>query len=289
MKPTKPGIFTSTLSHVMQEKNLFIGSILLFCFVVVALFAPLIAPFAVDEGVLSEALAEPSAVHLLGTDQIGRDLFSRIVYGTRTSLSIALLGVTLSYLIAFPFGLMAGFLGRKTDRVISSVSESILTFPSIVLAIFIVSLSGGGKRGLIITLIVTQVPQFIRYIRGLVLQIAKQEYIDASRAIGSNNTFIMFRHILRNTVGPTSVIFSLLASEAVLVVAALGFLGLGVIPPEPEWGTMLSTSRDFFFDYPHLMIYPGLSIALLILAFNLVGDGLRDYFDSKSAMTKGRT
>jgi ABC-type dipeptide/oligopeptide/nickel transport systems, permease components len=255
----------------------------------VALFAPLIAPFAVDEGVLSEALAEPSAVHLLGTDQIGRDLFSRIVYGTRTSLSIALLGVTLSYLIAFPFGLMAGFLGRKTDRVISSVSESILTFPSIVLAIFIVSLSGGGKRGLIITLIVTQVPQFIRYIRGLVLQIAKQEYIDASRAIGSNNTFIMFRHILRNTVGPTSVIFSLLASEAVLVVAALGFLGLGVIPPEPEWGTMLSTSRDFFFDYPHLMIYPGLSIALLILAFNLVGDGLRDYFDSKSAMTKGRT
>ncbi len=117
MKPTKLGIFTSTLSHVMQEKNLFIGSILLFCFVVVALFAPLIAPFAVDEGVLSEALAEPSAVHLLGTDQIGRDLFSRIVYGTRTSLSIALLGVTLSYLIAFPF-VDGRFPGRRPTALI---------------------------------------------------------------------------------------------------------------------------------------------------------------------------
>ena len=289
MKTTiKKGIFSNIFPHAIHEKNLLIGMILLVFFVIVALFAPLIAPYAIDEGMLSEALSEPSARHLLGTDQIGRDLFSRIVFGARTSLSVALFGVTISYLIAFPFGLMAGFLGKKIDRVISYISESILTFPSIVLAIFIVSLTGGGKKGLIITLIVTQVPQFIRYIRGLVLQIAKQEYIEASRAIGSNSSFIMFRHILRNTVGPTSVIFSLLASESVLVVAALGFLGLGIVPPEPEWGTMLSAARDFFFDYPHLMIYPGLSIALLILAFNLVGDGLRDYFDSKSAMTKGK-
>jgi ABC-type dipeptide/oligopeptide/nickel transport system permease subunit len=286
-KPIKKGVFSSILPHFIREKNLLIGTILLLFFILIAFLAPLIAPYAIDEGLLSEALSGPSGKHLLGTDQIGRDLFSRIVFGARTSLSVALFGVTISYLIAFPFGLMAGFLGKKVDRVISYISESILTFPSIVLAIFIVSLTGGGKKGLIITLIVTQVPQFIRYIRGLVLQIAKQEYIEASRAIGSNNTFIMFRHILRNTVGPTSVIFSLLASEAVLVVAALGFLGLGVVPPEPEWGTMLSASRDFFFDYPHLMLYPGLSIALLILAFNLVGDGLRDYFDSKSAMTKG--
>ncbi len=282
----KKGI-SSFLPKIVREKNLLIGTVLLICFIIVAFFAPHIAPYAIDEGTLSNALSPPTHDHILGTDQIGRDLFSRIVFGARTSLSVALLGVSISYIIAFPFGLMAGYLGNKTDRTISYVSESILTFPSIVLAIFIVSLTGAGKKGLIITLVITQVPQFIRYIRGLVLQIAQQEYIQASRAIGSSSAFIMFRHILRNTVGPTSVIFSLLASEAVLVVAALGFLGLGVIPPEPEWGTMLSASRDFFFDYPHLMIYPGLSIALLILAFNLVGDGLRDYFDAKSAMTKG--
>lgn len=285
----KRGFISSLLFGVLKEKSLCIGAVLLLFFVIIAIFAPQIAPYTIDEGVLGEALMPPSSKHILGTDQIGRDLFSRIIYGSRTSLSVALLGVSLSYLIAFPFGLMAGFLGKKVDRIISYISESILTFPSIVLAIFIVTLVGGGKKGLIITLIITQTPQFIRYVRGLVLQIKNQEFIDASRAIGSGNASIMFRHILRNTIGPTSVIFSLLASEAVLVVAALGFLGLGVTPPEPEWGTMLSTSRDFFFDYPHLMIYPGLSIALLILAFNLLGDGLRDYFDAKSAMTKGRS
>lgn len=256
-------------------------------FILVAVLAPIIAPYKMDDGTLSDALQAPTVKHLFGTDQIGRDLFSRIIYGTRTSLSVALLGVTVAYILAFPFGMLAGFLGSKTDRLISSISESVLTFPSIVLAIFIASMIGAGKRGLIITIIVTQTPQFIRYIRGLVLTIRKQEYIEASRAIGSGKFYIIMRHVFINTIGPTSVIFSLLASEAVLMVAALGFLGLGVIPPEAEWGAMLSASRDFFFDYPYLMIYPGISIALLILSFNLVGDGLRDYFDSKSAMSKG--
>jgi len=272
---------------LLRNKNLIIGLSMLAVFVIIAIFANLIAPFAMDASTLSDALMPPSKTHILGTDQIGRDLFSRIVFGTRTSLSIAILGVSFAYLFAFPFGMLAGYLGKKTDRIISNISESILTFPSVVLAIFIASFTGAGRRGLIITIIITQTPQFIRYIRGLVLQIKKQEYIDASRAIGSSSLFILRKHIFRNIIGPTSVIYSLLASEAVLVVAALGFLGLGVVPPEPEWGTMLSASRDFFFDYPYLMIYPGIAIALLILSFNLLGDGLRDYFDSKSAITMG--
>ena len=278
---------SSFLSRASREKNLVVGFIMLSAFVLIALFAPIIAPYKVDDGTLSDALQRPTLQHPFGTDQIGRDLFSRIVYGTRTSLSVAFLGVTAAYILAFPFGMLAGFMGSKTDRVISSISESILTFPSVVLAIFIASMIGTGKKGLIITIIVTQIPQFIRYIRGLVLTIRQQEYIEASRAIGSSKPYIMLRHVFINTIGPTSVIFSLLASEAVLMVAALGFLGLGVVPPEAEWGSMLSASRDFFFDYPYLMIYPGISIALLILSFNLLGDGLRDYFDSKSVMSKG--
>jgi ABC-type dipeptide/oligopeptide/nickel transport system permease subunit len=279
--------FPSFATRLFKEKSLIIGTVLLFMFLVSGIFAPIIAPYEIDQGELIDSLSPPSWEHILGTDQIGRDLFSRIVYGSRVSLSIAFFGVSLACLMAFPFGIAAGFLGRKVDRVISNISESIMTFPSIVLAIFISSFTGAGKKGLILTIVITQSPQFIRFIRGLVLQIRKEEYIEASRAIGSGNVSIMIRHVFMNIIGQTSVIFSLLASEAVLMIAALGFLGLGVVPPEPEWGTMLSASRDFFFDYPYLMIYPGLSIALLILAFNLLGDGLRDYFDSKSAMTKG--
>ena len=162
-------------------------------------------------------------------------------------------------MLALPFGLSAGYFGGKVDRWISTLSESILTFPSLVLAIIIVSIIGTGTTGLVITIMITQ----------------------AGRASGSSHFYILRRHVLRNTLGSTAVVLSLLASEAVLVAAALGFLGLGVQPPDPELGTMLSRSRSYFSDSPHLMLYPGMAIAILILGFNLLGDGLRDLLDSK--------
>ena len=196
-------------------------------------------------------------------------------------LVIALVGVGFAYILALPFGLCAGYFGGKTDRIISTVSESLLTFPSMVMAIFIVTVFGSSISGLVITIMLTQAPQMIRYIRGFVMQIRSMEYIEAAKAVGSRTRYVLLRHVLRNTVGNTAVVLSLLASEAVLTASALGFLGLGVQPPTAELGTMLSRARMYFSMAPNLMVFPGLFIALLILGFNLTGDGLRDKIDSR--------
>lgn len=269
------------LRPFLRESALAVGLCIVFAFVAVSLAAPWIATHAPEDQDLMSALQPPSALYWFGTDELGRDLFSRIVYAARVDLTIAIGGVLLAYVIALPFGLSAGYFGGRADRWISAVSESILAFPSLVLAIVLVSIIGSGVSGLVVTITVTQAPQLIRYIRGFVLQLREMEYIQAAKAAGSGILYILFRHILRNTLGPTVVILSLLASEAVLVAAALGFLGLGVQPPDPEWGTMLSRSRSYFAQTPHLMLFPGLAIALLILGFNLVGDGLRDRLDAK--------
>ncbi len=284
----KRGLFKFLIRGIIKEHSLVFGAVILLFFCLLALLAPLLAPFEYDYSKgLNEALQKPSASHWMGTDQIGRDLLSRIIYGARNNLIISLSGVFFAYIIALPLGITAGYFGGKTDRVISTLSESILTFPSIVLAIFIISFIGSGKFGLIVTITATQFPQVVRYLRSFVLQLRKSEYIMAAKASGSRHFYILRKHILRNIIGPSMVIISLLASEAVLLAAALGFLGLGVKPPEPEWGTMLSRSRDFFVEFPYLMLFPGISIALLILGFNLLGDGLRDFFDARSSMDKG--
>ena len=264
-----------------KDLNLTVGLIIVGMFILLSLLAPWITSFQPDEQDLMSAQQTSSSQHWFGTDELGRDIFSRIIYASRVDLTIALGGVLLGYLLALPFGLSAGYFGGKVDRAISTVSESILTFPSLVLAIIIVSMIGSGKTGLIITIMITQAPQIVRYLRGFVFQIREMEYISSAKAAGSRTFYIMKKHILRNIMGPSLVVLSLLASEAVLVAAALGFLGLGVQPPDPEWGTMLSRGRSYFMESPHLMIFPGLAIALLILGFNLIGDGMRDVLDAK--------
>lgn len=256
------------------------GFIILLFYVVLSITGPLIYPQIPEN--LGNVLKGPSAANWFGTDELGRDLLARVLTGVRTDFFVAIGGVGLAYLVALPFGLCAGYFGGKVNQVISVVSDSMLTFPSTVLAIFIVTIFGSSVTGLLLTITVTQSPQLVRYIRGFVIQIRNMEYIEAANAVGSRLSFILLRHVLRNTVGNTAVVLSLLASEAVLVASALGFLGLGVQPPTPELGTMLSRGRTYFTMAPHLMIFPGLFIALLILGFNLVGDGLRDKIDSKS-------
>lgn len=263
----------------IKERSLIIGLTILILYIIVALAGPILFPESPQD--LANALKAPSAHHWFGTDEIGRDVFNRVLLGCRVDLLIAIGGVSLAYIIALPFGLCAGYFGGKIDRVICVVSESILTFPSMVLAIFIVTIFGSSLIGLILTIMVTQAPQLIRYIRGFVMQIRNMEYIEAAKASGSHTLYILFKHVLRNTTGNTAVVLSLLASEAVLVASALGFLGLGVQPPTPELGTMLSRGRMYFNMAPHLMIFPGLFIAILILAFNLLGDGIRDKIDSR--------
>lgn len=275
----KPNIVVKALKPYLKEKSLVIGLIIISIYIAMYIFGPMLIGDITED--LNAALSRPDAQHIFGTDELGRDLFSRVIIACRVDLYIAICGVGLAYLLALPFGLCSGYFGGKIDRVIATFSESLLTFPSMVLAIFIVTIFGSSVTGLMLTIVVTQAPQLIRYIRGFVLQIRSMEYIEASKACGSKTSFILMKHVWRNTFGNTAIILSLLASEAVLVASALGFLGLGVQPPLPELGTMLSRSRMYFQLAPHLMIFPGLFIAILILGFNLLGDGLRDKIDSK--------
>ena len=259
-----------------------VGAVIVTAFGALALLAPLLAPADPNEQDLLAALAGPSARHWLGTDALGRDILSRIVYGAQFEMAIVLPSVLLAAALALPFGLMSGYLGKWADRIISTLSDSLLTFPALVIAIVLVSVLGTGVLPLAVTLIVTQAPQMVRYLRGFTRQVASSQYILAARAAGSRLPTIIGRHVLRNIIGPMLVILSLFASEALLVIAALGFLGIGVQPPTPEWGTMLSEGRADFIANPHVMIFPGLAIAVLILGFNLLGDGLRDRLDNRN-------
>lgn len=271
--------FKTKLKSIFKEKNLMIGLIIISIYLLFALFGPVFIGEIPED--LGNALKGPTMEHWFGTDEIGRDVFLRVILGCRADLIIAVCGVLLAYLLALPFGICAGFFGGKIDRAISFISESIMTFPSMVISIFIVTIFGTSMRGIIFTLMITQAPQLIRYIRSFVMQIRNLEYIDAAKASGSKISFILLNHVLRNITGNTAVVLSLQASEAVLLASALGFLGLGVQPPTPELGTMLSRGRMYFHMAPHLMVFPGLFIAILILGFNLLGDGIRDKLDSK--------
>lgn len=258
------------------------GAAIVLAFAVLALLAPVLAPADPYSQDLLNTLAGPSAQHWFGTDALGRDVASRIIYGARFEIAIVIPSVLVAMLVALPFGLLSGYLGSWIDRVISTVSESVLTFPALVIAIVLVSVLGTGVLPLAVTLIVTQAPQMIRYIRGFTRQVASTQYILAARASGSRLVPILVRHVLRNIIGPILVILSLFASEALLVIAALGFLGIGIQPPGAEWGTMLSEGRADFTAHPHVMIFPGLAIAVLILGFNILGDGLRDKLDNRN-------
>lgn len=269
------------LSRFFKDRSLAIGA----GTVIIYALLVCVVPFLLGEESqnLINALHKPGGEFLFGADEAGRDLFRRVMEGGRIDLMIAVCGVSFAYILALPFGLCAGYMGGSVDRVISVVSESILTFPSMVLSIFVVTIFGSSFWGLVFTIAVTQAPQLIRYIRGFVMQVKNLEYIEAAKASGSTTYFILKKHIIRNITGNTAVILSLLASEALLVASALGFLGLGVQPPTAELGTMLSRGRMYFDMAPHLMIFPGLFIAILILGFNLLGDGIRNRLDSKKA------
>jgi peptide/nickel transport system permease protein len=272
---------TMRITRLSPPTALVVGAVIVAVFALLALLAPWISPTDPNKQNLLSALAGPSGQHWLGTDALGRDLASRIIHGARFDLAIVVPSVLGAFALALPFGLLSGYHGRLTDRVISTVSDSVLTFPSLVIAIVLVAVLGPGTWPLMVTLVVTQAPQMVRYIRGFTRQVAGAQYVLASRASGSSVVSILVQHVLRNVLGSILVVLSLFASEALLVIAALGFLGVGVQPPTPEWGTMLSEGRADFIEHPHVMIFPGLAIAVLILGFNLLGDGLRDRLDQR--------
>lgn len=263
---------------------LLIGTVLLGFYVAVALFGPLLAPHDPNAQDLLGVLEAPSSAHLLGTDQIGRDMFARLIVGTRFTLSAALLAVAIAATLGVTLGLVAGYSGGRVDAALTGLIDLLLTIPGLILAIAIASVIGAGMTGLVVATTASFVPRLARLIRGRVLEIREEDFIQAAIASGTRSAKILRRHILPNALTVVIIETSLLAGQAVLVGAALGFLGLGVQPPAPEWGTMLGAGREFIEVAPHLVIVPGIAISLLVFAFNLFGDGLRDRLDPRQTL-----
>lgn len=264
-----------------KNKMALIGMGIVIFFILLAVFAPLLAPHGINDQNLSLRLQAPSKDHLFGTDDFGRDILSRVIYGARISLWVGFFSVLGSVVVGSLLGIVAGYYGRLVDGVISRIFDIMLAFPSILLAIGIVAVLGPSLQNALIAIAVINIPNFGRLIRSRVLSIKQEEYIMAAKAIGMSDARILFHHILPNSMAPIIVQGTLAIATAIIEAAALGFLGLGAQPPNPEWGTMLASSKEFLTQAPWTMIFPGLAIMLTVLGFNLMGDGLRDALDPR--------
>ncbi|ANB56758.1 binding--dependent transport system inner membrane component family protein [Anoxybacillus sp. B7M1] len=264
-----------------KNKIALVGAAIVLFFILLAVFAPLLAPYEISEQNLSERLQAPSKEHLFGTDDFGRDILSRVIYGARISLWVGFFSVLGSVVVGSLLGIVAGYYGKWIDAIISRIFDIMLAFPSILLAIGIVAVLGPSLQNALIAIAVINIPNFGRLIRSRVLSIKQEEYIVAARAIGMSDARILFHHILPNSMAPIIVQGTLAIATAIIEAAALGFLGLGAQPPNPEWGTMLASSKDFLTQAPWTMVFPGLAIMLTVLGFNLMGDGLRDALDPR--------
>ena len=274
--------FWRTLKHTLHRSKLTaISAVLVLFILVIALFAPQIAPFDPIVGNYRIMLQPPTHDHLFGTDELGRDIFSRVVYGARISILIGLMALVVGLVFGVTIGLMTGYFGGVVDLIGMRFIDILLSFPGILLAILISSTFGAGLFPVILAIGIYSVPTFSRVTRGSVLVIKEMGYVEAARAIGASTPRIMLRHILANILGPILVYSTLRMGSAVLTTAFLSFLGVGVSPPTPEWGLMVNTARNFMREAPHVILFPGLAIFVAVLVFNLLGDGLRDLFDVK--------
>lgn len=262
----------------------YIGIAIAVVFIVAATFAPVIATHDVTLQNLAMRYAAPSGEHWFGTDALGRDVFSRVVYGARISLEVGITVVAVSSVLGTIIGSIAGFYGGWVDKVLSGyVFNVFLAFPGLLLAIALVAFLGAGLGKLILALCVIGWVGYARVMRGQVLKVREYDFVTAARALGASNMRILFTHILPNAVQPLIVQASLGMAGAVMSEASLSFLGLGIPPPAPSWGTMIEEGRgfDLMINAPHVLFFPGIAIALIVLAFNFIGDGLREYLDPK--------
>lgn len=260
----------------------YIGIAIAAMFILAAIFAPLIATYDVNAQNLAMRYIGPSTEHWFGTDGLGRDVFSRVVFGARISLEVGITVVVVSSIIGTIIGAVAGFYGGLVDKFLSGyVFNVFLAFPGLLLAIALVAFLGAGQGKLISALCVIGWVGYARVMRGQVLKVREYDYVQAARALGASNLRILFTHILPNAIQPLIVQASLGMAGAVLSEASLSFLGLGIPPPAPSWGTMIEEARQFFSTSPHILFFPGVAIALTVLAFNFIGDGLREYLDPK--------
>lgn len=284
-----------TLRNILRQRSAVIGGSILFFLIFVAIFAPQIAPYDPNFSLIGHedikkradpcihilGCPEDQPQHILGVDGNVRDEFSRVVFGTRVSLFVGFSTVGFAIIVGTLLGALAGFLGGWIDNLIMRIMDVLLAFPSLLLAIAIVSVLGHGLQNALLAIAIVSIPIYARVVRASVLSVKEQEYVAASRALGGGSMHILFKRILPNAVPPLIVQGTLGIGTAILDAAALSFLGLGAQPPTAEWGTMLGSERSQIFTAPHLVFFPGLAIMITVLAFNLLGDGLRDAIDPR--------
>jgi peptide/nickel transport system permease protein len=267
--------------RLLRRRGAMLGMVVVLLFIALALFAPWVSPqdpIATSWGAIRKA---PSAAHWMGTDEIGRDVFARVIWGTQASLLAGVVSVSISLCLGVPIGLIAGYVGGFTDGLISRITDAFLACPFLILAIALAAFLGPSLTNAMIAIGVSATPIFVRLTRAQVINIKVEDYIEAARAVGNPPLRIVLRHVMPNILAPLIVQATLAIAAAVIAEASLSFLGLGQQPPAPSWGSMLNTAKNYVDNAPWMAIWPGLSIFLLVLSFNLLGDGLRDALDPK--------
>lgn len=268
------------VQQLKKDKMATIGMMIILILTFIAIFAPYLShnPMEVN---MENRLLGPSEKHPMGTDQLGRDLLSRIVYGTQISIAAATMATLMIMIFGVTIGVIAGYFGGTIDQVMMRIVDVLLAFPNLILTIAIVGMLGPSLMNLIIAMTTTGWVGYSRIVRGSVLSVKEKEFVEAARAMGCSDSYIIFRHIIPNVISPVIVIATIGMGHTILSITGLSFLGLGAQPPTPEWGAMLSESKSFMTTAPHLMIFPGLMIMIVVLAFNFLGDGLRDILDPR--------
>lgn len=276
---SNPSLPTRVLRWMGKWKTFTIGILLTVVFVSCTLMAPWIAPFQPDQTNYDLRFAPPSWQHIMGTDEHGRDLFSRVLYGGQISLYVGIISVVAASVIGIPIGLTTGFFGGLYDNVVSRINDAFFAIPGILWAIAIVAILGPSANAALIALAVSRLPVTIRMARAAIISAKENDYVEASRALGSSSRFIIFRSILPNTAGPLLVLVSLGFAVMIISEAGLSYLGLSAQPPAPSWGNLLAEGQRYLFETGWFAFFPGLTLFLVVLGFNLVGDGVRDMFD----------
>lgn len=279
--PRRVSEFRRFVRVFLSRKIVVIGLFIIVLFIFSAIFAPLIAPYNPNEQNVMNSLKQPSREHLLGTDSLGRDIASRVIYGSRTSLLIGIVVVGFSAVFGMALGLVAGYFGRWIYTVIMRVIDALMAFPMLVLALLIASLLGPGLNNVVIALSVGLVPIYARLMCGQVISVRENDYVTAEVSLGSSDWRIMLRHIVPNCLPPLIVLITMMLGSIILAEAGLSFLGIGISASTPTWGSMVNDGRKYLLDLPILSFAPGLAIMLVVFGFNMVGDGLRDALDPR--------
>lgn len=269
------------IRRLVHNKTAMIGLFILAVITISCLLAPIIAPYGYDAQDVTQKFLGSSKEHLMGTDNLGRDVFSRILYGGRLTLLVGFVATGIAAFVGIILGSVAGYYGGKIDNVIMRILDIFMAVPNLVLAIALAAVMGTGMMSCMLAVGISAIPTFARTIRGPILTIKSMEYVEAAKSIDASDRRIIFRHVLINVLSPVIVQLTLQIAAAITNAAALSFLGLGVVPPSPEWGAMLSAARTYILKYPLLCVWPGISIALIVLSLNLFGDGLRDAMDPR--------